>query len=189
VTAVRHIAQYLLTSLPCIVRQQRANLPERDSATASETRVVRSYARRLHAQGEPGKAAVIDLKGLDRRLGQLARQEPRSNESLHGNPPSRCHRRDNASPALISARHSQRTWRCNVQLRDMCNANSAGCGSGGCSSLVGPVCVRLKCLSRSCEPAALPTCGPSSFLPVSTPEPPLRSDCYQSCRIASHLYS
>ena len=32
VTAVRHIAQYLLTFLPRLIRQQRADLPERDPA-------------------------------------------------------------------------------------------------------------------------------------------------------------
>ncbi len=52
-------------------------------ALPPETRVVRSYAGGLHAQREAGEAAVINLKGLDRRLGQLARQELRPNEGSH----------------------------------------------------------------------------------------------------------
>jgi hypothetical protein len=85
VTALRHIAQHLLTLFPHVVWQQSANLAECDPSAAPETRIVRSYAGGLHAQGEAGEAAVVNLKRLFRGLCQLARQELRSNKGSHVN--------------------------------------------------------------------------------------------------------
>jgi hypothetical protein len=83
VTAVRHIAQHLLTSLACLVGQQSAHLAECDPAATPETRVIRSNAGGLHAQCEARESAVVNLKRLCGGLSHLARQELRPNEGSH----------------------------------------------------------------------------------------------------------
>jgi hypothetical protein len=77
------VAQHFLTLSTGLIRQQLADLAERDATVASEARIVGTHTRRLHTQCKARQPGVVDFKGLGRWLSDGTREQFRSNDRAH----------------------------------------------------------------------------------------------------------
>src|SRR6187401_154299 len=83
VIAMRDVSKNLATSLSCFLGSEFARITQDHSAIASEARVIRSNACRLHSQDEAWQPVIGNFEWFTPRLSGVAGQQRRSNKSLH----------------------------------------------------------------------------------------------------------